>query len=110
MTKAVISKERSGALGGTSLEKLLKGLDEGELQVLGQPPHVVVALDGVAVLLPAAGRRARLYHVRVQCALRFDRRYMIFPRVTLPGLGGVGWGGGAGWGEGGGSLVPIQLR
>ncbi len=32
--------------------------------------HVVVALDGVAVLLALAGRRARLDHVGVERALR----------------------------------------
>ncbi len=44
--------------GGQDLEQLLEGLDQSELQVLWQAPHVVVALDGVAVLLAAARGRA----------------------------------------------------
>mmetsp|Transcript_21332 Transcript_21332/g.63931 ORF Transcript_21332/g.63931 Transcript_21332/m.63931 type:complete len:420 (+) Transcript_21332:678-1937(+) len=48
------------------LKQLTERLDERKLQVLGQPAHVMVALDGVRVLLAAAGRRARLNHVGVQ--------------------------------------------
>lgn len=40
------------------LEEFSEGLNEGEVQILGQPPHVVVGLDCVAVLLATAWRRA----------------------------------------------------
>jgi hypothetical protein len=52
------------------LEQLPEWLHQLELQVLGQAAHVVVGLDGVAVLLAAAGGRARLDDVRVQRALQ----------------------------------------
>jgi len=52
------------------LEQLPQRLDQRELEVLGEAAHIVVALDRVAVLLLAAGRRTGLYHVRVQRALR----------------------------------------
>lgn len=51
------------------LEQLTEGLNESELQVLGQAAHIVVRLDGVAVLLARAGGWAGLDHVRVQGAL-----------------------------------------
>ena len=52
------------------LEQLPERLDERELEVFGEAAHVVVTLDRVAVLLLAAGRRAGLYHVRIQRSLR----------------------------------------
>lgn len=40
------------------LEEFPEGLNEGEVQVLGQPPHIVMGLDCVAVLLATAWWRA----------------------------------------------------
>lgn len=54
------------------LEQPLEGLHQLELEVLGEAPHVVVALDRVAVLLVAAGGGARLDDVRVEGALDED--------------------------------------
>jgi hypothetical protein len=47
------------------LEELPEWLNERELQVLRQAPNIVVALDGVAVLLTTAGGWAALNHIRV---------------------------------------------
>ena len=52
------------------LEEFPQGFNEGEVQILREPPHIVVGLDGVAVLLPAAWWRAGLNHIRVQCPLQ----------------------------------------
>jgi hypothetical protein len=52
------------------LEQLPEGLHQLELQVLGQAAHIVVGLDGVAVLLAAARGRAGLDDVGVQRALQ----------------------------------------
>jgi hypothetical protein len=51
------------------LEELPQRLDELEVEVLGQATDVVVALDGVAVLLALARRGTRLDDVWIQCAL-----------------------------------------
>ena len=52
------------------LEQLSQGLHQLKIEILGQAPHVVVALDGVAVLAPTARGRAALYHIWIQCALQ----------------------------------------
>jgi hypothetical protein len=62
------SKE-SGGPPHLVLEELPEGLYQPELQVLGQPADVVVRLDGVGVLLAAAGGRAGLDDVGVEGAL-----------------------------------------
>lgn len=51
-------------------EQLPEGLNQLELQVFGESSYVVVALNGVAVLLAAAGRWTALNHIRVQGALQ----------------------------------------
>lgn len=53
-----------------NLEQFSEGLDEGEVQVLGQPPHIVMGLDSMAVLLPTAWRWTRLYYIWIQSSLQ----------------------------------------
>ena len=57
---------------GKYLKKLSEGLNEGEVQVLGEAPNIMVGLDGVAVLLATAWRGAGLYNIRVQGSLQQD--------------------------------------
>ena len=59
-------------MAGDYLEELPEGLNEGEVQVLGEAPHIVMGLDSVAVLLATAWRGARLYDIWVQGALQKD--------------------------------------
>jgi len=59
-----------GDLPHLILEELPERLNELKLQVLGQAAHIVVALDGVAVLLATAWGRAALNDIRVQRALQ----------------------------------------
>lgn len=52
-----------GAAAHLILEEFSEWLNEFELQVLGQPSDIVVALDGVAVLLTTARGRTALNNI-----------------------------------------------
>jgi hypothetical protein len=50
-------------------EELPQGLYQLKLQILRQSTHIVMALDGMAVLLSGSWGRTGLYHIRVERAL-----------------------------------------